>query len=284
MRNPFFQLNRRAGRRFAYGFLAIFSAFSLWLGHALRTPAISLGDLIFQGIQVIQLSNINDQQEVQIGQQMDQSLVRREFRIVQNPAIANYVNTIGQKLAKESDRANLPFTFRVVENSSVNAFATVGGFVYITTGLMRAADNEAQLAGVIGHEIGHITGRHLIEQMKNDAIYSGIANIAGINQNQLAALGVELALRRPRSREDEFDADRRGLLYMGKSGYAQSAVPVFMAKLQGQASRPDFLSTHPAPADRVQRLRQNIDPAYANGTGLDNAAYQSRLRAMGLIR
>lgn len=284
MRNPFAQWNRRAGRRFAYGFLAVFATFSLWFGHALRTPAISLGDLIFQGVQLIQLSNITDEQEVQIGQQMDQGLVRSEFQVVQSPAINNYVNDIGQKLVKQSDRPNLPFTFRVVNDPAVNAFATVGGFVYITTGLMQTADNEAQLAGVVGHEIGHITGRHLIEQMKNDAIYSGIANVAGVDQSQLAALGVELALRRPRSREDEFDADRRGLLYMGKSGYAQSAVPVFMAKLQSQSSQPDFLSTHPAPADRVSRLKQGISPAYANGAGLDKAAYRKRLRAMRLIK
>ncbi len=280
MLNLLSQVFRRAGRRIGYGLLAVVTALGVWVGSSVKTPAIPLGDLIFQGIQIIQLSNISDEQEVQLGRQMDQAVMGREFRVYRNQDINNYVNAIGQKLARMSDRPNIPYTFRVVDDRQINAFATMGGYVYVTTGLMRAADNEAQLAGVIGHEIGHITGRHLIEQMKNDAIYQSIATVAGINQDQIAALGVDLALRRPRSREDEYDADRRGLTYMGKSGYAQSAMPVFMAKLQGSSSQPAFLSTHPAPADRVAALRRSINPSMANGAGLDANSYRRRIRPL----
>jgi len=280
MLNLLSQPSRRAIRRIGYGLLAAITALGVWVGTAVKTPAIPLGDIIFQGIQIIQLSNISDEQEVQLGQQMDQSIMGGEFRSYGNSAINNYVNSIGQKVAKNSDRPTIPYTFRVVDDPQVNAFATMGGYVYVTTGLLRTADNEAQLAGVIGHEIGHINGRHLIEQMKNDAIYQSLATVAGVDQDQIAALGIDLAIRRPRSREDEYDADRRGLLYMGKSGYAQSAVPVFMAKLQSGSTQPAFLSTHPAPADRVVALRQNINPSMANGAGLDKNAYRRRIRSL----
>jgi predicted Zn-dependent protease len=280
MLTALFGLSRHIGRRLSYGVLAVMAAFGVWAGASIKTQAIPLGDLIFQGIQIIQLSNISDEQEVALGSQMDRAVMGREFRAYPNSEIATYVSSIGQRLARMGDRPNIPYTFRVVDDRQVNAFATMGGYVYITTGLMRAADNEAQLAGVIGHEIGHITGRHLIEQMKNDAIYQGIATAAGVNQDQIAGLGVDLALRRPRSREDEYDADRRGLLYMGKAGYAQSAMPAFMAKLQGSSSQPTFLSTHPAPADRVAALRRSINPSMANGAGLDTNAYRRRIRPL----
>ncbi|MCS6813330.1 MAG: M48 family metallopeptidase [Cyanobacteria bacterium] len=280
MLNLFSRLFRCSSRRVGYGLLATITALGVWLGAMVKTPALPIGDLIFQGIQIIQLSNISDEQEVALGRQMDSAVMAREFRAYRNADINAYVNDIGQKLARLSDRPNLPYTFRVVDDQQVNAFATMGGYVYITTGLLRTADNEAQLAGVIGHEIGHITGRHLIEQMKNDAIYQTIATAAGVNRDQIAALGIDLALRRPRSREDEYDADRRGLQYMGRAGYAQSAMPVFMAKLQSSRSVPDFLSTHPAPADRVAAIRRNINPSMANGAGLDVNAYRRRIRPL----
>lgn len=280
MLNRFSRLFRRSSRRLGYGLLAMITALGVWLGAMVKAPAIPIGDLIFQGIQIIQLSNISDEQEVTLGRQMDGAVMAREFRAYRNSDINAFVNDIGQKLARVSDRPNLSYTFRVVDDQQVNAFATMGGYVYVTTGLLRMADNEAQLAGVIGHEIGHITGRHLIEQMKNDAIYRSIATAAGVNRDQIAALGIDLALRRPRSREDEYDADRRGLQYMGKAGYAQSALPVFMAKLQSSRSMPDFLSTHPAPADRVAALRRNINPSMADGAGLDANAYRRRIRPL----
>ncbi|WP_421658949.1 M48 family metallopeptidase [Leptothermofonsia sp. ETS-13] len=279
MFNPFSTLSRRS-RRWVYPLISFVVALGLWLGQPVVARAISWGDLILQGIQVIQLSNISDKQEVQIGQQIDAQL-RRQIHLYRDPRVQQYVDEIGQRLAVQSSRPNIPYTFRVVDNSSINAFATMGGFVYVNTGLMKLADNEAQLASVIGHEIGHVEGRHAINQMKDLAIARGVASLAGVNRNTLVKLGVELALRRPNSRSDEFEADQLGLRTLTRAGYAPSAMVAFMNKLLRKSSTPTFLSTHPATGDRVARLQQAIDPSRANvGDGLDNAAYRARLRSL----
>lgn len=280
MFNLLFSRSRRSSR-WVYPLLSIIVAVGLWLGQPVVARAISWGDLILQGIQVIQLSNISDRQEVQLGQQINAQLVRSQIRLHRDPRVQQYVDSIGQRLAASSSRPNIPYTFQVVDDSSVNAFATMGGFVYVNTGLMRLADNEAQLASVIGHEIGHIAGQHALKQMKDMALARGVASLAGVNRNTLVNLGVELALRRPNSRNDEFEADQLGLKTMTQAGYAQSAMVSFMAKLlQRSSSTPTFLSTHPATSDRVNRLQQTIDPGQADvGDGLDNATYQARLRS-----
>jgi predicted Zn-dependent protease len=243
--------------------------------------AVSWGDLILQGIQVIQLSNISDQQEVQLGQQINAQLVRSQVRLYRDPRVQQYVNEVGQRLAANSTRPNIPYTFQVVDDPNVNAFATMGGFIYVNKGLLKLADNEAELASVVGHEIGHVAGRHALKQMKEMAIAGGVASLAGVNRNILVNIGVDLALRRPNSRNDEFAADQMGLATLGRTGYAESAMVSFMTKLLRQSSSvPTFLSTHPATADRVARLKQEIDPNRASGAGLDSAAYRARLQSL----
>lgn len=154
--------------------------------------------------------------------------------------------------------------------------------MYVNTGLLKAADNEAELASVMAHEIGHIGGKHLVKQMRQRAIASGVATAAGLDSNQAIAIGVELAVNRPRSREDEFDADKRGLSTLTRSGYAQSAIVSFMQKLLKKSSAvPSFLNTHPATSDRIKSLQRAINAQPSNGNvGLDNAAYQANIRPL----
>lgn len=238
-------------------------------------------DLIFRGIQVIQLSNMSPDQEVQLGQQMNDKMAGRQFRLYRNADITGYVDEIGQRLAGVSDRPNLPFTFQVVRDDNVNAFATTGGFVYITTGLLKTADNEAQVASVLAHEIGHITKRHLLQQMRQSSIAQGIVSAAGLDRNTAINLGVDLALNRPRSRKDEFEADQTGLRMLGAAGYAQSGMVAFMEKLLDKPSPPTVLSTHPATRDRIAAIERALDPARANvGNGLDETAYQTEIRPL----
>ncbi len=260
--------------------VAFVISFGLVVTLALPSPAIPWLDVLMRGVQVIQLSNLSDQQEVSIGQQINGQILQ-QYRIVNDPVLTSYVTEIGRRLVSQSDRPNLPFTFQVVADNNINAFATMGGFVYVHTGLMKAADNEAQLASVIGHEIGHVTGRHLVKQLRQMTIAQGIASIAGVDRDRLVQIGVELALRRPRSRQDELDADTRGLRMLTQSGYAPSAMPAFMQKLVSSSSVPSFLSTHPATPERISLMNRNIDPARANaGTGLDSAAYKNRIRSI----
>ncbi|MGC9526464.1 MAG: M48 family metallopeptidase [Limnospira sp.] len=266
---------RRRYRRLLYSVVSLSIVCGIWLGSLPATRAISIEELIFRGIQVIQLSTISDRQEVAIGKQINDQMVGKEFRLHPNPGLTQYVNQIGQRLVQASDRPDIPYTFQVVDDSRINAFATMGGFVYVHTGLLAAADNEAQLASVIAHEIGHIVGRHAIEQMREMAIAQGVASAAGLDSNMAVAIGVELALRRPNSRSAEYEADRLGIVNLGRAGYAQRAAVDFMAKLLSSSSPPTFLSTHPATRDRIETMMQHIDPRSADsGAGMNDNAYQ----------
>ncbi|MDX2214944.1 MAG: M48 family metallopeptidase [Oculatellaceae cyanobacterium bins.114] len=279
MSNLLSQLYRQIRRRWIYGFMSLMVAMGVVFTTPQSSQAIPWLDLIIRGVQVIQLSNLSDNQEVALGGQINQQLTSQEFRLNTNRAVTDYVNSIGQRLVPHSDRPNIPYVFQVVEDDQVNAFATMGGYVYVTTGLLRTADNEAQLASVIGHEIGHIASRHAVQQMRQTAIAQGVVTAAGLDRSTAVNIGVELALRRPNSRQDELEADTKGLATLTRAGYAPSAMVAFMQKLIGQSSVPSFLSTHPATRDRIRALERQIPPASANtGTGLDNTAYRNRIQ------
>lgn len=263
-----------------YLFLSVIVAAGIWVISPEPTQAFSLPELIFRGIQVIQLSNMSDRQEVTVGKQINQQLTKSEFKLDRDRATTVYINRIGQRLAEQSTRPDIPYTFQVIDDNNINAFATMGGFVYVNKGLMAAADNEAELASVIAHEIGHISARHSIKQMRQMAIASGVASAAGLDGSQAVQIGVELALRRPHSRQAEYEADQLGLETMGRSGYAQSGMVDFMKKLLNQSSPPSILSTHPATSDRIAAISQAIDPNLASGEGLNNAAYKLEMRRL----
>ncbi|HEY9626677.1 MAG TPA: M48 family metallopeptidase [Coleofasciculaceae cyanobacterium] len=268
-------------RRWFYGLISLMIALGLVVGTPSSSPALPLIELLFRGIQLIQISSMSDSQEVSLGSRINQQLTSQELKIYSDRTITDYVNQIGQKLVPQSDRPDIPYVFQVVDMDAVNAFATMGGYVYVTKGLMKTADNEAQLASVIGHEIGHIAARHAVEQMRQRALEAGLASAAGLDRNTAVSIGVELAINRPNSRQAEFEADQKGLANIQKAGYAPSAMVAFMNKLQSQRSVPSFLSTHPATGDRVEALNQAIDPATANtGTGLDGAAYRSKISSI----
>lgn len=281
MLNVFSSIFHYYRRRWFYPLVSFVLALSLVVGIPQVTQASWL-DLILNGVQVIQLSNISDRQEVAIGKQINNELVSKEIRLYRNSEINRYVQEIGQRLAKQSRRTDIPYTFQVVNDKSINAFATMGGFVYINTGLMAAADNEAELASVMSHEIAHIVARHSIQQMRQAAIARGVAAAAGLDRSTLVNIGVDLALRRPNSRKDELEADQLGLRNLEKAGYAPSAMVSFMEKLlKSRGSIPTFLSTHPATQDRIQALDRSINQSTENaGDGLNTNAYKNKIRAL----
>jgi predicted Zn-dependent protease len=269
-------------RRCLYPFISVSVALTVCLSTQLSSKAIGFSDLIRivpQVTQIFNLSNISDRQEVDLGQQINQG-IQQEVRISRNSQLNSYVEQIGRRLAANSTRPNIPYTFQVVEDPAVNAFATAGGFIYVNTGLLKTADNEAEFASVLAHEMGHIEGKHLIKQMRQQAIASGVATVSGLDKSKAVGIGVQLALNLPRSRQDEFDADKRGLANITRTGYAQSAMVSFMKKLQRSSSVPTFLSTHPGASDRVISLQNQIknQPSSQNH-GLDNPVYQSKMRA-----
>lgn len=267
-------------KQWRYGVISLLVVLSLILATPQPAQSFSFLDLLFQGVQVFQLSNLSDSEEVQLGKQINEQLVNGQVRLSQNRQLNRYVDRIGQRIVPQTDRPNLPYTFQVVEDDSINAFATMGGFVYIHTGLMAAAENEAELASVVAHEIGHITARHAVQQMRQRAIAQGLLSATGLDESNAVQIGVELAVSRPNSREDEFEADQKGLDSLTKSGYAPIGMISFMEKLQQQGgSPPTFLSTHPAVSDRIAALKaQATNPT--QGDGLNPQLYQQRTQSL----
>ncbi|MEA5510739.1 M48 family metallopeptidase [Crocosphaera sp. UHCC 0190] len=277
------KLPRFYRRSLAYSLLTV--VFSSLIIISTPQPGYSQSWLnwIFQGVQVIQLSTLSDSQEVKYGQQINQELLKSgQFTPSRNRELTQRIERIGYRLAKNSSRSNLPFTFQVVNDNAINAFATMGGFVYINTGTIAAADNEAELASVIAHEIGHITERHSIKQMRNVAVSQGLMSAAGLNENDIVNLGVQLAVNLPNSREAELEADQAGLKNLERAGYAPIGMITFMKKLtQNGGATPEFLSTHPATPQRVSALTKAVNPQTASqGDGLNNQAYQQQFRAL----
>ncbi|MGB3295960.1 MAG: M48 family metallopeptidase [Phormidesmis sp.] len=269
-------------RRLVYGLMAT----TLVLGIGVTTAQPSQAgwlDLLIQGARVYQLSNMSDAQEIDLGRGINSQLINgRQIRLYQNANLNRYVNEVGQKMARVSDRPDIPYTFQVVQDSAVNAFATMGGYVYVTTGLLAAADNEAELAGVIGHEIGHIANRDAVQQMRQVAITQGITGALGVNRDRLVNIGTQIALQLPASRSAEYAADRHGFAAMGRAGYDQSGMVTFMQKLVRQSAQPEFLSTHPDARNRVNSLQQMLDSSAlpeANA-GLNESAYSSNISSL----
>jgi predicted Zn-dependent protease len=225
-----------------------------------------------------EFSLMSEAQEIQLGQQMDAE-VRKEMGVYNDPELQRYVEDVGMRLARASERPNLPWHFTVVDVPAVNAFALPGGYIYLTRGILPFLDNEAQLAGVLGHEIGHVTARHSAQQY-TQATSAGIGltllsifvpeaqPFGGVAESALSVLFLKYG------RDDERQADRLGVEYAARTGWDPAGVAGMLNTLarldEASGSRrgvPNWLSTHPAPADRVQEIQANIQQASASLPG-----------------
>ena len=250
MKLPHFSKLRKGVAFFLAG---LGTSVSVGLSTSAPASAISWGQLLFNGVQLLQLSNISTEQKVALGRDIHQQ-VRSNYRLGTNA----YVSRVGQRLAKASDCSDTPFKFYVVQNSSINAFATTGGYVYVHTGLLKAVDNEDQLAGVLGHEIAHICNDDVINKLRQAQLAQGAASLAGLDRSTVASVAYKLAVDLPNSRDAEFNADDRGLQYMQRAGYNPNAMPAFLSKLVNQRSTPTFLSDHPGARERISVLQRKI--------------------------
>jgi predicted Zn-dependent protease len=215
-----------------------------------------------------QLALISEAQEIAMGKEADQQVVQ-SLGLYQDDELQRYVSQLGQRLAKDSERPNLPWTFRVVDDPVVNAFALPGGYIYVTRGLLSHLTSEAELVSVLGHEIGHVTGRHSVEQMSKQQL-AQIGLVAGMilrpelaNYGNLAQTGLSLMFLKY-GRDDERQADDLGLKYMAREGYDPREMPQVFATLgrvsqqQGAGRVPGWLSTHPEPENRIERIESTI--------------------------
>ena len=207
------------------------------------------------------------EKEIALGKQLAQQ-VERQSKILNDPVVSEYVNRIGQNLVRNSD-AKVPFTIKVIEDPTVNAFALPGGFFFVQTGLILKADTEAELAGVMAHEIAHVAARHGTRQATRADI-AQLATIPLIFMGGAAAYGIYEAsgLLVPMSflkfsRSFEAEADYLGVQYMYKTGYDPTAFVDFFEKIQTMEKRkPGTLSkmfaTHPPTDDRIEKSQKEI--------------------------
>ena len=216
-----------------------------------------------------QLILVSRNQEIEMGQQGAEA-VRQQIGLYQNQSLQEYVGRVGQELAARSENPNLPWSFQIVDDPVVNAFALPGGFIFITRGILGYLNSEAEMAAVIGHEIGHVTARHSAEQISRAQAAQLGLGLGSIFVPEIAqfgnVIGASLSLLFLKfGRDDERQADELGLRYMSAASYdPHEMVDVFtmlgrVSEASGGSSLPTWLSTHPAPEDRRQRIEGMIN-------------------------
>ena len=225
-----------------------------------------------------QLSLIGEGQEIAMGRQSDPEIIA-SMGLYPDEAVQQYVNQLGQRLAASSERPDLPWTFRVIDDPTVNAFAVPGGFIYVTRGLMSHLTSEAQLAGVIGHEIGHVTARHSVNQLSKQQLAQiglGIGMILSPTLQQfgnVAGAGLQVLFLKY-SRDHENEADELGVRYMRRNNYEPTQLAEVMQMLErsgevegGSGKVPEWLSSHPAPPNRVAHILDEVRKTEAEASG-----------------
>jgi beta-barrel assembly-enhancing protease len=209
------------------------------------------------------------EREIALGKGLAQE-VERSAKLVDDPIVSEYVNRVGQNLVRNSD-AKVPFTIKVIDSDVVNAFALPGGFFYVNSGLLLRADSEAELAGVMAHEIAHVAARHgtknatkgeLAQLATIPLIMLGPGGWAGYGLYEGLQFAIPMGFLKF-SRDAEREADYLGLEYMYKAGYDPNAFVTFFEKVEAEEKRqpgtiPKFFSTHPPTPDRVEAIQKEI--------------------------
>ena len=213
-----------------------------------------------------ELMLLSEEDEIRLGKQTDSQVVT-EYGIYEDPQFTAYINRMGKKLAKISHRPGLPYEFKVLDTPVVNAFAVPGGYVYFTRGILANLNSEAELAGVMGHELGHITARHSAQQYSRAQMTQLALGGAMMFSQTLSALeplaqmGVGM-LFLSYSRDNEREADDLGVAYSSKAGYDATRMAMFFETLErmkptsDKSGLPEWFSTHPNPEDRIGAVQR----------------------------
>src|SRR5437773_994304 len=243
-----------------------------------------------------ELSLLSEAQEIQIGQAQD-AQVRKEMGVYGDRELQRYISDIGVRLAQVSERPSLPWHFAIVDVPAINAFALPGGYVYITRGILPFLDDEAQLGCVLGHEIGHVTARHAAQQYSKSTgaelgMLLGSIFVPEVRPfGSLAESGLGLLLLKY-SRDDELQADSLGVRYASRGGWDPAAMPRMLATLgrideaSDNKGVPNWLATHPAPENRVERVQSAVQQAEAGRAApspMANNRDEYRRRIDGLV-
>lgn len=223
---------------------------------------------------------MSPEQEVVLGQQGRQEVIAQMGGLYPSPELQNYIDQVGQQVLQQSraSQAPYPFEFHVLDDlATINAFALPGGQIFVTTGLLEAMDTESQLAGVLGHEIGHVVARHGAERLAKQQLGAMLVNAIGVaasderqggQQATVIAQAVNQLISLNYSREDELESDRLGFEFMADADYNPEGLVELMQIFESAESRgrpPEFLSTHPNPGNRVALLEGIIQENFPNG-------------------
>jgi predicted Zn-dependent protease len=237
-----------------------------------------------------EISLVSESQEIAMGQEADPVITAQMGGLYPDSALQQYTRAIGLSMANSSERPNLPWSFKVLDDDLINAFALPGGFIYVTRGILAHMNSEAELAGVLGHEIGHVTARHSASQMTRAQLAQlglGVGmifseTIRGVGE--AASAGLQLLFLKF-GRDDERESDELGFRYMTREQYDPNGMTAVMRMLDATSPAPadggvpNWLSTHPDPGDRVQANEARIAAAntdFSNYT-VDRAGFLQQL-------
>ena len=217
---------------------------------------------------------IPTESEIEIGKEVVKDVESQE-RVLNNPQVQNYVSNVGRKIANVCDRKDVKYSFKVLDSNEINAFACPGGFIYIYKGLMKQMDNEAQLAAVLAHEVGHVVARHSMKRLQAAYGYSILMEVAlGDKLSQTAQQMVNAAaglILLGYGRDNEYEADDYGILYTKKAGYNPKGMIQIFEKFKQMEGKPPstfekLLSSHPPARDRINNGNKEIQKV--GGTNL----------------
>ena len=244
--------------------------------------AVLLAGCATTGINKGQFNLITSDEEVQMGQEFSLE-IEKEYPVYKNAEVTAYVQSVGDRITRVCDRRDIAYYFAVIEKDELNAFALPGGYVYIYTGLMEVLDDEAQLAAVLAHEVGHVTARHSTERLTAMYGYSVLAGmILGDDPNFWAGLAADLFSTTGMlaySRSNEYEADRLGTTYASAAGYDADGMVELLSKFidteRGEPSKlEEWLSTHPPSTERMSRVKTLAAGMTSGGSLRNKAAYE----------
>ncbi len=261
---------------------AALPAFDFDLG---RVDLNKLGNIVKHGRQAF--AEISEPEEIRIGAGMSAGLLGA-VPLVKNERVQRYVNDLGQWLAMHGERPGLPWRFGVLDTSDINAFAAPGGYVFITRGLFMSLWDEAELAGVIGHEIIHVLRKHHLQAIKSRArvglatdALDLAADQAGLRVEQFTRLGMDLYAR-GLDKDDEFEADRMGVVLAARGGYDPEGLSGVLYAIDSMDPGSQGLSlmfqTHPPTGERIRRIEGLMDGRFLKASA--HRRLRQRLQSM----
>ena len=238
---------------------ALGAAACLTAAAAAPAAAQSIFDRLRQAANVARtLLPISTEKEIEIGRGVAATIAGR-YPVSTDAALTRYVNLVGLTVASQDPRGDITYHFAVLETPTVNAFAAPGGYVFVTRGALGLMHSEAELAGVLAHEVGHVNRRHVINQIRKSDTMREVKDqldLTGTMLDRVVGAGSD-ALFMGLSRGDELEADSLGLEYASSAGYDPGGLAAFISRLDqhaGEGALADFYATHPRPNERVERL------------------------------